>query len=61
MKRILVVAVAIVTWTGVAGYGAFDGWWLRLIAPGGNAHAFMQAASAMARAQSQGDIALVLL
>lgn len=61
MKRILVVAVAIVAWTGVAGYGAFHGWWLRPMAPRGDAHAFMQAASAMARAQSKGDIALVML
>jgi len=61
MRRILLVLVAIGAWTGVAAYGAIQGWWLRPIAPRGDAHAFMQAATALAQAQSEGNIALVLL
>ena len=53
--------VAIAAWTGVAGYGVIHGWWLRPIAPRGDAPAFLQAATAMANAQSKGNIALVLL
>ena len=61
MKRILVAAVAIVAWTGVAAYGAIQGWWLRPIAPKGDTRAFFAAVTAMANAQSKGNIALVLL
>ena len=61
MKRVLVAVVAILAWTGVAGYGAIQGWWLRPIAPRGDAPAFLQAATALANAQSKGNIALVLL
>ncbi len=61
MKRVLVAAVAILVWTGVAGYGAIEGWWLRPIAPRGDAQAFMQAATAMANAESKGNFALVLM
>lgn len=53
--------IAIAMWTGVAGYGAIEGWWLRPIAPRGDARAFMQAATALASAQSKGNFALVLL
>lgn len=53
--------IAIAAWTGVAGYGAIQGWWLHPIAPRGDAQAFMQAATALARTQSKGNIALVLL
>lgn len=38
---------AIAAWSGVAGYGAIQGWWLHPIAPRGDARAFMQAASAL--------------
>ena len=61
MKRVLVAVVAILAWTGVAGYGAIQGWWLRPIAPRGDAPAFLQAATALANAQSKGNVALVLL
>lgn len=61
MKRVLVALLAIVIWTGVAGYGALAGWWLRPIAPRGDTRAFMHAATAMANAQSKGNIALVLM
>ena len=61
MKRFLVAAVAMLVWTGVAGYGAIAGWWLRPIAPRGDAQAFMQAVTARATAESKGNIALVLL
>lgn len=61
MKRFLLAAVAIVVWTVMAALGALQGWWLRAIAPRGDAHAFMQAAAAMARAGSKGNIALVLI
>jgi len=61
MKRVFVAAVAIFAWTGVAGYGAIQGWWLRPIAPRGDADAFLQAATALATAQRTGNIALVLL
>jgi CubicO group peptidase (beta-lactamase class C family) len=61
MKRRIVAAVAIAAWTGVAGYGAIEGWWLRPIAPQGDGPAFVRAATALARAQSKGNIALVLL
>ena len=61
MRRVLVAAAAIVAWTGVAGYGALQGWWLRPIAPRGDARAFLQAATALAQAQSKGNVALVLL
>ncbi len=53
--------VAILAWTGVAGYGAIRGWWLRPMAPKGDAGAFFALATAMANAQSKGNIALVLL
>ena len=61
MKRLLVAVVAIVAWTGVAGYGAIQGWYLRPIAPRGDAPAFLRAATALAQAQSKGNLALVLL
>ena len=61
MKRVVVAVVAIVLWTGLAAYGAFEGWWLRPVAPRDDARAFMQAASAMATAQSKGNVALVLI
>ncbi len=61
MRRVLVTAVAIVAWTAVAGIGALQGWWLRPIAPRGDARAFLQAATALARTQSKGNFALVLL
>jgi CubicO group peptidase (beta-lactamase class C family) len=61
MKRVLMAMIAIVAWTGAVGYGAIAGWWLRPIAPRGDAKAFVQAATAMANAQSKGDIALVLI
>jgi CubicO group peptidase (beta-lactamase class C family) len=53
--------VAIAAWTGVAGYGAFHGWWIRPIAPRGDTPAFMHAATTLAQAESKGDLALVLL
>lgn len=61
MKKVLVAVVAIAVWTGIAGYGAFQGWWLRPIAPKGDTPAFMRAATTLAQAQSKGDVALVLL
>ena len=61
MKRVLVAAVAMVAWTGVAAYGAIQGWWLRPMAPKGDTRAFFAAVTAMANAQSKGNIALVLL
>ena len=61
MKRVLVAVVAIAAWTGVAGYGAIQGWYLRPIAPRGDAAAFLQAATALAKAQSKGNLALVLM
>jgi CubicO group peptidase (beta-lactamase class C family) len=61
MKRVLVAVLAIVAWTGIAGFGAIQGWWLRPIASRGDTQAFLQAATAMAQAQSKGNIALVLL
>jgi CubicO group peptidase (beta-lactamase class C family) len=61
MKRVLMAVVAIIAWTGVAAYGAIEGWWLRPIAPRGDTPAFMEAATAMARAQSKGNVAFVLL
>ena len=45
----------------ISGYGAIQGWWLHPIAPRGDTHAFMQAASALAQDQSKGNSALVLL
>jgi len=53
--------VAIAAWTGIAGYGAFQGWWLRPIAPRGDTPAFAQAATTLAQAGSKGNLALVLL
>ncbi|MCE9601508.1 MAG: beta-lactamase family protein [Gemmatimonadetes bacterium] len=61
MKRLLLAAVAVLAWTGIAAYGAIQGWWLHPIAPRGDTHAFMQAASALAQDQSKGNFALVLL
>ena len=61
MKKVFVAVVAIAVWTGIAGYGAFQGWWLRPIAPKGDTPAFMRAATTLAQAQSKGDVALVLL
>lgn len=61
MRRVVVAAVAIVAWTGVAGVGALKGWWLRPIAARGDARGFAQAATALANAQSKGNFALVLL
>jgi CubicO group peptidase (beta-lactamase class C family) len=61
MKRVLVAVLAVAAWTAVAVFGALQGWWLRPIAPRGDAAAFMQAASAMATAQSKGNVAIVLL
>ncbi len=61
MRRVRVTAVAILAWTGVAGFGALQGWWLRPIAPRGDARAFVLAATALANEQSKGNFALVLL
>lgn len=61
MRIVLVGVVAIAAWTGIAGYGAFQGWWLRPIAPRGDTPAFMQAATTLAQAQSKGDLALVVM
>jgi CubicO group peptidase (beta-lactamase class C family) len=61
MRRVLAAVVIIAAWTGVAGFGALEGWWLRPIAPRGDTQAFMQAATARATAGSKGNIALVLL
>lgn len=61
MRIVVIAVVAIATWTGLAGYGAFQGWWIRPIAPRGDTPAFMQAATALAQAQSKGNLALVLL
>lgn len=61
MKRVMLVVFAIAAWTCVAAYGAIAGWWLRPIAPRGDAQAFMQAVTARAAAESKGDFALVLM
>lgn len=61
MKRVFVAMVAIAAWTGVAVYGAIEGWWLRPIAPRGDTQGFFAAATALANAQSRGNVALVLL
>ena len=61
MKRVLGVVVAIAVWTGIAAYGAIEGWWLRPIAPKGDTRAFVVAATALAQAQSMGNFAFVLL
>lgn len=61
MKRLFAAVSCIAAWTGVAGYGAIQGWWLHPIAPRGDAQAFVQAASALAQVQSKGNVALVLL
>lgn len=61
MKRLLVVALAVLAWTCITAYGAMQGWWLRPVAPTGDARAFMNAAIARGNAQSKGNIALVLM
>lgn len=61
MKRLLLAILAILAWTGLAAYGGLVGWWLRPIAPRTDAEAFRQAASALANAQSRGNVALVLI
>ncbi len=61
MKRVLLIAAAIVTWTAVAAVGALQGWWLRPIAPKGDTGAFLEAATKLASTQSKGDLALVLI
>ncbi len=60
-KRLMIGLVAVILWTGVAVYGAVSGWWLTPIAPKRNVRAFMDAAIAMGRTQSRGNIALVLM
>jgi CubicO group peptidase (beta-lactamase class C family) len=61
MKRLLPIALALLAWSGVTMYGAVEGWWLRPIAPRGDAPAFMTAATRIASAESHGTIAMVLL
>jgi CubicO group peptidase (beta-lactamase class C family) len=61
MKRVLIAAVAVLVWTGVAAHGAVQGWWLRSLAPTGDTPAFLAAVTAMADTQSHGNIALVLM
>jgi CubicO group peptidase (beta-lactamase class C family) len=61
MKRVLAAVGLIAAWTGVAGYGALEGWWLRPIAPRGDTQAFMRAAGTRAAAEGKGNTALVLL
>lgn len=61
VRKALLAVVVVATWTGIAAYGAFHGWWLRPIAVRGDTPAFMQAAATMAQAQSEGNVAFVLL
>ncbi|MBX9927692.1 MAG: beta-lactamase family protein [Gemmatimonadaceae bacterium] len=60
-KRGAMIVLAFIAWTGIAGVGAIQGWWLHPIAPRGDASAFVRAAESMAKAHSTGNFALVLM
>ncbi len=61
VKRLMVLALAIVLWIVLAGYGAISGWWLTPAAKRGDTPGFLKAATALANEQSRGNIALVLM
>ncbi|MEM1205405.1 MAG: serine hydrolase domain-containing protein, partial [Acidobacteriota bacterium] len=61
LKIALLTLAALVLWTVLVVYGALDGWWLRSMAPAGDATAFMDAAIERIERDGRGNLALVLI
>jgi CubicO group peptidase (beta-lactamase class C family) len=61
LKKVMFALIAIVLWVVIAAYGAISGWWLTPIAPKGDTQAFWNAAIELAKKQSRGNVALVLI
>jgi CubicO group peptidase (beta-lactamase class C family) len=60
-KRLLALVLLIAVWAGVVLFGAINGWWLKPIAPAGNADDFWRAAVAITDAHRPANIALALV
>ncbi|MCE9649088.1 MAG: beta-lactamase family protein [Parvibaculum sp.] len=58
---ILFAAVLLVVWTAIVGGGAREGWWRAMPAAKGDTAGFLRWAEARYAAESQGNIAIVLL
>ena len=56
-----VLALSMIAWTGVVGYGVLAGWWHRVLAPAGDTPAFMVAARQMMSSELHGDLAIALI
>lgn len=61
IKRIALVLLLLILWTGTVVAGALFGWWRRPIAPAGDASAFMKAAVALADANNRANTAIMLI
>ena len=61
IKRIALVLLLLILWTGTVVAGALFGWWRRPIAPAGDASAFMKAAVALADANNRANAAIMLI
>ena len=55
------IALAMLAWTAVVGYGVLAGWWHRGLAPVGDTAAFMAAARQMTSSEPHGDVAIALV
>ena len=55
------IALAMLAWTAVVGYGVLAGWWHRGLAPVGDTAAFMAAAGQMTSSEPHGDVAIALV
>ena len=56
-----VLALSMIAWTAIVGYGVLAGWWHRTLAPEGDTPAFMAAARQMVSSEPHGDLAIALV
>ena len=55
------IAVAMLAWTAVVGYGVLAGWWHHGLAPAGDRAAFMAAARQLVSSEPHGDVAIAFV
>lgn len=56
-----VLALSMIAWAAVVGYGVLAGWWHRVLAPAGDTPAFLAAARQMLSSEPHGDVAIALI
>jgi hypothetical protein len=61
LVKVAVLALSMIVWTAVVGYGVLAGRWHRALVPAGDTPAFMAAARQMMSSEPHGDLAIALV